>query len=72
MSDQLIKLPFSDQEYASRVEKVRRQMDEHRLDLLLLTVRENTYYLTGFQGINPTFQARRLVDQPCRNAVHDG
>ena len=57
MADQLIKLPFSDQEYASRVEKVRQQMGEQRLDLLLVTVRENTYYLTGFQGINPTFQA---------------
>ena len=49
MAEQLIKLPFTQEEYASRVRKVREQMDERGIDLMLFTTPENYFYLTGFQ-----------------------
>ena len=53
---QEIKLPFSDQEYTSRVERVREQMEQRGLDILLVTVAENYFYLTGFQtGLHQSF-----------------
>ena len=53
---QAIKLPFSEQEYASRVERAREQMEQRGLDILLVTVAENYFYLTGFQtGLHQSF-----------------
>ena len=49
MTGTLIELPFEQKEYASRVERVRQGMERRGLDLLLVTVPENSYYLTGFQ-----------------------
>ena len=56
MAGILNELPFDQKEYASRVEKVRQGMEKRGLDLLLVTVPENCYYLTGFQsGHHNTF-----------------
>ena len=56
MADTSIKLPFEDAEYKSRVEQVKKGMEERGLDLLLVTVPENSFYLTGFQtGSHQTF-----------------
>jgi Xaa-Pro dipeptidase len=58
MAENLIRLPFSPEEYAGRVARVREQMDRRGLDLLLVTIPENAFYLTGFQtGSVHTFMA---------------
>jgi Xaa-Pro dipeptidase len=49
VTEPLVRLPFSEQEYVERVERVRAAMEERGLELLLVTVPENSYYLTGFQ-----------------------
>jgi Xaa-Pro dipeptidase len=46
---QLITLPFTREEYANRVERTREEMERRGLDLLLISVPENIFYLTGFQ-----------------------
>ena len=61
MADQLVKLPFSAEEYATRVGRVRDQMERRRVDLLIVTVPESYFYLTGFQsGIVYTFNTLLL------------
>jgi Xaa-Pro dipeptidase len=44
-------LPFSRQEYAARLEKVRRRMEATGLEVLLTTVPENIIYLTGYSTL---------------------
>jgi Xaa-Pro aminopeptidase len=44
-------LPFSREEYAARLDKVRRRMDAAGLDVLLTTVPENIVYLTGYSTL---------------------
>ena len=46
---ELLKLPFSDAEYRGRLERAREDMDRRGIDLLLVTVPESLFYLTGFQ-----------------------
>jgi Xaa-Pro dipeptidase len=44
-------LPFSRQEYAARLDKVRRRMEAAGLEVLLTTVPENITYLTGYSTL---------------------
>jgi Xaa-Pro dipeptidase len=44
-------LVFPLEEYQSRVEKLRRQMQQQGLDALLVFTAENTFYLSGYQSI---------------------
>ncbi len=47
--DALIDLPFVPEEYAARLARVRAEMTRRSLDLILFTVPESTFYLTGFE-----------------------
>jgi Xaa-Pro aminopeptidase len=47
--ENLIQLPFDNDEHALRVARVREKMEQHHLDALLVTVPGNYFYLTGFQ-----------------------
>jgi Xaa-Pro dipeptidase len=49
VEEPLITLPFTPEEYAKRVEGVREEMERRGLDLLLISVPDNIFYLTGFQ-----------------------
>src|SRR5262247_4623638 len=52
-------LPFSREEYAHRLDRVRRRMDDARIEVLLTTVPENIVYLTGYSTLGYfTFQMR--------------
>ena len=42
------KLPFSDEEYNQRVDKLRNVMDKKNLDMIILTSMHNIAYYTGF------------------------
>lgn len=44
-------LPFSHEEYAARLHRVRRRMDAAGLEVLLTTVPENIVYLTGYSTL---------------------
>jgi len=43
-----VKLPFSDQEYKNRINKVRKTMSNNKLDMIVLTSMHNISYYTGF------------------------
>ena len=43
-----VKLPFSTQEYNSRVNKIRTIMSDDNLDMIILTSMHNIAYYTGF------------------------
>lgn len=49
----LINLPFEEEVFRSRLSQVRHQMEKNGIDVLLVTVPENTYYLTGFDTAAP-------------------
>ena len=50
-------LPFSREEYARRLDLVRRRMEDARIEVLLTTVPENIVYLTGYSTLGYfTFQ----------------
>ena len=49
VEEPLIVPPFKPEEYSNRVERVREEMERRGLDLLLVSVPDNIYYLTGFQ-----------------------
>ena len=42
------KLPFSDSEYKSRQEKLKKIMNKNNLDMIILTSMHNVAYYTGF------------------------
>ena len=42
------KLPFSNEEYNSRLSKLRSVMDQKNLDMIILTSMHNIAYYTGF------------------------
>ena len=42
------KLPFTDQEYQSRLTKLRTTMSKNNLDMIILTSMHNIAYYTGF------------------------
>ncbi|MFZ5792480.1 MAG: M24 family metallopeptidase [Pseudomonadota bacterium] len=42
-----MRLPFSEQEFRARIDKVRRAMEERGVDLLLVSEPSNIYWLTG-------------------------
>lgn len=44
-------LPFSREEYAARLDKVRRRMEASGLEVMLTTVPENIVYLTGYSTL---------------------
>jgi Xaa-Pro dipeptidase len=58
-------LPFSREEYAGRLDRVRRRMEAAKIDVLLTTVPENIVYLTGYSTLGYfTFQVLVLsLDQ---------
>ena len=43
-----VKLPFSNNEYDDRVNKLRKIMDKNNLDMVILTSMHNIAYYTGF------------------------
>ena len=43
-----IKLPFSDQEYKNRLNKIRETMSKKKIDMVILTSMHNIAYYTGF------------------------
>ena len=43
-----VKLPFSKEEYSSRIFKLRTEMDRNNLDMIILTSMHNVAYYTGF------------------------
>ena len=43
-----VKLPFSNQEYENRIAKLRKNMSDKKLDMVLLTSMHNIAYYTGF------------------------
>ena len=43
-----VKLPFSNQEYQNRIAKLRKNMSDKKLDMILLTSMHNISYYTGF------------------------
>ena len=43
-----VKLPFSNEEYNQRVNKLRILMDKKNLDMVILTSMHNVAYYTGF------------------------
>ena len=50
-------LPFTHEEYAARLVRVRERMDKARIEVLLTTVPENIVYLTGYSTLGYfTFQ----------------
>ena len=42
-----VKLPFSNQEYQNRVNRLRKSMSDKKLDMILLTSMHNIAYYTG-------------------------
>ena len=44
-------LPFSTVEYGRRLDGVRRNMEQHGVDVMLTTVPENIVYLTGYHSL---------------------
>lgn len=42
-------LPFPEEEYASRLQRLRKEMSAQGIDLLFLSAPESIFYLTGFQ-----------------------
>ena len=43
-----VKLPFSNNEYNERVDKLRKTMDKNNLGMVILTSMHNIAYYTGF------------------------
>ena len=43
-----VKLPFSNKEYDTRLNKIRNVMDKNNLDMVILTSMHNIAYYTGF------------------------
>ena len=43
-----VKLPFSQSEYQSRLEKIRTILSKNKLDMIILTSMHNIAYYTGF------------------------
>ena len=50
MSQIVVNLPFSRDEYAQRLAKVRRSMQEQGIELLVVTDPSNMAWLTGYDG----------------------
>ena len=42
------KLPFTDQEYKNRLNKIRKTMSKNKIDMVILTSMHNVAYYTGF------------------------
>ncbi len=50
MSEIVVNLPFSREEYAQRIAKVRASMQQRGIELLLVTDPSNMAWLTGYDG----------------------
>jgi Xaa-Pro aminopeptidase len=59
--------PFSTEEFALRLERLRRKMAESRVDMLYLMAPESMYYLTGYQA--EWYQAQSPPQWPAASAV---
>ena len=59
--------PFSVEEFASRLERLRRKMAESKVDMLYLMAPESMYYLTGYQA--EWYQAQSPPQWPAASAV---
>src|ERR1700750_2080198 len=59
--------PFPDDEFAARLERLRRRMAQAKVDLLYLMAPESMYYLTGYQA--EWYQAQSPPQWPAASAV---
>jgi len=59
--------PFSAEEFAARLERVRRKMADARIDLLYLMAPESMYYLSGYQA--EWYQAQSPEQWPASSAI---
>ena len=46
-----ILVPFSEQEYKSRLDRIRAVMAREKIDMLYLTLPESIYYVSGYRSI---------------------
>ncbi|MEM7430290.1 MAG: Xaa-Pro peptidase family protein [Pseudomonadota bacterium] len=63
-------LPFPEEEFAARLQRLRTAMAEAELDLVFLSSPESIYYLTGFQGHWYQAQSGRNFPPSSGIAVH--
>ncbi|MEM7427616.1 MAG: aminopeptidase P family N-terminal domain-containing protein, partial [Pseudomonadota bacterium] len=63
-------LPFPEEEFAARLERLRTAMAEAELDLVFLSSPESIYYLSGFQGHWYQAQSGRNFPPSSGIAVH--
>jgi Xaa-Pro dipeptidase len=59
--------PFSAEEFAGRLERLRRKMAEAKIDLLYLMAPESMYYLSGYQA--EWYQAQSPQQWPASSAI---
>ncbi len=59
--------PFSPQEFADRLTRLRRKMAEARIDMLYLMAPESMYYLSGYQA--EWYQAQSPQQWPASSAI---
>ena len=59
--------PFTAEEFASRLERVRRKMAESKVDMLYLMAPESMYYLSGYQA--EWYQAQSPPQWPASSAI---
>jgi Xaa-Pro dipeptidase len=59
--------PFSAQEFAARLDRLRRKMAESRIDMLYLMAPESMYYLSGYQA--EWYQAQSPPQWPASSAI---
>ena len=62
--------PFSPQEFADRLTRLRRKMAEARIDMLYLMAPESMYYLSGYQA--EWYQAQSPQQWPASSAISIG
>jgi Xaa-Pro aminopeptidase len=59
--------PFTAEEFASRLDRVRRRMAESKVDMLYLMAPESMYYLSGYQA--EWYQAQSPPQWPASSAI---
>jgi Xaa-Pro dipeptidase len=59
--------PFSAEEFAARLDRVRRRMAESKVDMLYLMAPESMYYLSGYQA--EWYQAQSPQQWPASSAI---
>ena len=59
--------PFSAEEFAGRLQRLRRKMEEAKIDMLYLMAPESLYYLSGYQA--EWYQAQSPQQWPASSAI---